>query len=110
MVPTPSALHSPWRRRVTSVPGLYKSVELFVYTGAVDTVLLPPLISKIPSICGTVVRVSSPVLIVKLLKVVVEEPLTVPAPANSTVPLPLVKLVEVPPLLVKVPPDVIVSL
>lgn len=70
--------------------------------GAAET--NPPFNCNVPSMVGTVVKVSPPELLVKLLNVIALEPLIVPAePTKFTVPVPLVKV----PLLVKVPPALI---
>jgi hypothetical protein len=61
--------------------------------------ILPPFNAKVPAIVGVVAKDNAPVVNVKLLKVIAPEPFTVPAFANTTVPVPLVNV----PLLVKVP-------
>ena len=42
---------------------------------------LPPFIVRVPSIVGTVVKVREPVLMVRLLNVIADEPFSIPAPA-----------------------------
>ena len=55
---------------------------------------------SVPSIVGMVVKVETPAVSVRLLKVMAFEPFTVAAFTMVTVPVPLIKV----PLLVKVPP------
>ena len=87
---------------------LYNKVEEEVYIGAAET--LPPFMVNMPLMVGTVVKVSVPVFIVKLLKVTAVAPFTVAAPAKFTVPVPAVNvpaLVRVPDAAIaKVPPAV----
>jgi hypothetical protein len=76
----------------------YIKVDVFVYIGALVEIL-PPFNTNVPAIVGVVANDSVPAFIAKSLNVTATEPFTVPAFANETVPVPLVKV----PLLVNVP-------